>query len=137
MITFYGLILVFFALLCQFFVPVFDDLLIGYMFFVPMALFCLLGIILLVLTLREKVGGKLRKFLLLIGVSATGFFVFALLHNFMSPLEKITEDIFILSYLIQGLSVIFFLLAVLICPIGFLVGLVGSIVLLIKKRQKR
>ena len=133
-ITFWGLAGIFLVILCQFFVPVFDDLLTGYLFLVPMAIFCILGIILLVLTLREKAGGKLRKFLLLTGISATGFFVFVILHNAFYALSVVTKGIFALNYLMQGLHIIFFLMATPVCLIGFLVGLVGSVVFLIRKR---
>jgi len=137
-ITFWALVGVFLVIISQFFVPAVGDLLMGSeLFLIPMALFCLLGIVLLVLVVREKVGGKLKKFLLLTGVSATGFFIFVVLHNVFYALGVVTENIFVLNYLMQGLHVIFFLMATPVCLIGFLVGLVGSIVLLIKKRKRQ
>ncbi len=135
-ITFWTLAGVFLVIVGQLFIPAVQDLLQGpKLFLTPMALFCLLGIVLLVLTLKEKVAGKLKKFLLLTGASATGFFVFVVLHNAFYALSTVTGDIFILNYLVQGLGVAFFLIAVLVCPIGFLVGLVGNIVLWIKRRR--
>ncbi len=51
-----------------------------------------------------------------------GLPVFVLLHNVISGLFNIDEPFF-------------FLIALLLCPIGFLVGVVGSIVLAIKSKQ--
>ena len=129
---------VFLVILCQFFIPAFGDLFDGSeLFLVPMAIFCLLGLVLLILSLREKSIGKLKKFLILTGVSASGFFIFVILHNLFYALGMIVEEIFILNYLIEGLHVVFFLTAVIVCPIGFLIGMIGSIILLIKHKNKK
>ncbi len=82
----------------------------------------LLSVALLFLTVKTKVGGILKKFLLLAGASAVGLPVFALLHNVVSGLFNIEEPVF-------------FIMATLVCPIGFLVGAVGSVVLAIKNKQ--
>ena len=135
-VTFWTLAGVFLVVAGQLFIPAVRNLLKGSeLFLIPMAFFCLLGIALLVLTIKEKLKGKLKKFLLLTGASATGFFVFVVLHNAFYALSTVTVDIFILNYIVQGLDVASFLIATIVCPIGFLVGLVGSMALLIKKRQ--
>ena len=96
------------------------------------ALFLLLGITLLVLTLRKKVGGMLKKFFLLTGASAVGVFVSILLHGAVYAL-------FIYFFganfwdRIGGDEPFFFIMATMICPLAFLVGAIGSIVLFIKK----
>jgi uncharacterized membrane protein YozB (DUF420 family) len=95
----------------------------------------ILGSVLIGLTLVQKVEGKLKKFLMLTGASAAGFFVFALLHNIFYGLEQITGHITILSYLIKAFEVIFFLIAIFACPIGFLIGVIGTIVMFSKKRK--
>jgi len=95
----------------------------------------ILGSVLIGLTLVQKVEGKLKKFLMLTGASAVGFFVFALLHNIFYGLEQVTGHITILSYLMKAFEVIFFLIAIFACPIGFLIGVIGSVVLFIKKRK--
>ncbi len=124
MIVFWTLVGVFLVLLGEFFVPVFRDLFRGSkIFLIPSVLFSLLGIILLVLILKEKTGGKLKKFLVLTGASATGFFLSSLLHNFISGLIQAEESFF-------------FTLAIVVCPMGFLVGAIGSIVLFIKKQNR-
>ena len=84
--------------------------------------FVLLGAALLFLTVKTKVGGIHKKFLLLTGASAVGLPVFVLLHNVVSGLFNIEEPVF-------------FIMATIVCPIGFLVGAVGSVVLAIKSKQ--
>ena len=91
------------------------------------------------LTLVQKVEGKLKKFLILTGASAAGFFVFVLLYDIFSDifcaLDQITSHIAILSYLMEAFEVIFFFIATIACPIGFLVGAIGTIVMFNKKRK--
>ena len=125
---------VFVFILCQFFVPTFRDLLRGSTLFLgPFIVFFLLGLVLLILTLKEKVAGKLKKFLLLVGAAATGFFTFVVLHNAFYALNVVSGHIVVLKYLTGGLHAIFFLLAVIACPVGFLVGVIGTIALFVKK----
>jgi len=131
---FWALAGVFIVVLCQFFLPVFRDLLRGSeLFLIPIAVFSLLGVVLLVLTLKEKIEGKLGKFLFLTGVSSTGFFVGVILHNAFYALMVVAKDIIVLKYIFEGLHVFFFFISIPICPIVFLVGMIGSIVLLVKK----
>ncbi len=80
-----------------------------------------LGVTLLVLTVKTKAGGMLKKFLLLTGASAVGLPVFAILHNVVSGLFNTEEPVF-------------FIIAIIVCPIGFLVGVIGTIVLAIKSK---
>jgi hypothetical protein len=91
--------------------------------FLPaIAVFALLGVGLLFLTVKTKVGGIAKKILQLTGASAVGLPVFVLLHNVVSGLFNIEEPVF-------------FVMAVFVCPIVFLVGVVGSVVLAIKSKQ--
>jgi hypothetical protein len=80
-----------------------------------------LGVTLLVLTVKTKVGGMLKKFLLLTGASVVGLPVFGLLHNVVSALFNTEEAVF-------------FTIATIVCPLGFLVGVIGTIVLNIKTK---
>lgn len=91
-------------------------------FLAAIVVFVLLGVALLFLTVKTKVGGILKKFLLLTGASAAGIPVSIFLHNVVSGLFNIEEPVF-------------FILATLVCPIGFLVGAVGTIVLTIKSKR--
>ena len=104
-------------------VPAFRELLDGFPFIIISgAAFFLLGVALIVLTVKERVQGILKIFLILTGASAVGLPVFVLLHNVVSGLFNIEEPVF-------------FIMAVFVCPIGFLVGAVGTIVLAIKSKQ--
>ena len=91
-------------------------------FFAAIVVFVLLGVALLFLTVKTKVEGILKKFLLLTGASAVGLPVCVLLHNAVSRLFNIEEPVF-------------FIMAILVCPTGFLVGVVGTIVLAMKSKQ--
>ena len=134
--TFYALIGVFLVILSMFFIPAVRELIKGPLLFLsPLAIFSLLGAILIFLTIKDKVKGKLKKFLILTGASAAGFFVGILLHNFLYALAVIANHIIILKYIFEFLHVTFFIIAIFVCPPGFLIGVVGSIVLFIKKRK--
>ena len=103
-----------------------------YIIFPAWVVFAGLGVTLLVLTVKTKVAGMLKKFLLLTGASAVGLPVFAVLHNLVYALLILWfgEDFWGAS----GDEPVFFILATIVCPIGFLVGVVGTIVLAIKTK---
>lgn len=127
---FWALVGVFVVIVCQFSIPAFRDLLRGsLLFLLPFLVFCLLGVALIVLTVKEKVGGVLKKFFLLTGASSAGFFVFVLLHNVIYGLFI---HWFGADFWKGGDEPFFFIMAIIVCPVGFLVGAVGSIVLGIK-----
>lgn len=135
-LTFYLLIGTFLFIVSTFFVPAVRDLLRGsFLFLLPFFVFFLLGIALIFLTLKEKIEASPKKFLLLTGASAAGFFVSIVLHNGFYALAMLTNQIGPLKFLMEALHTIFFLLAIPVCPIGFLVGVAGSIVMLIKKKK--
>jgi len=90
-------------------------------FFIWVAAFAILGTALIIVAIKQKVEGKLKFFLILTGASAVGFVASMLLHNF-------TYGIF------QNEDLVFFLVAVLVCPLAFLIGTVGSVVILLKTR---
>ncbi len=90
--------------------------------FLPLSiLFVLLGAILIFLTLKSKVKGKLKVFLLLTGVVPVGFLISAILHGLLEALGM------------EILHVAFFFIAISVCPIVFLIGAIGSLVLFRKK----
>ncbi|MFC1985310.1 hypothetical protein ACFLUW_02795 [Chloroflexota bacterium] len=88
------------------------------------AAFFLLGVALIVLTVKERVQGILKIFLILTGASAVGLPVFVLLHNAVSGLFNTEESVL-------------FIMATIVCTIAFLVGVVGSVVLAIKSKQAK
>ena len=133
---FWLLIGVFAIVLAEFFIPAFRNLFkSSLLFLLPIAVFFLLGLALILSTLKQRITGKLKKFLLLTGASASGFFVSILLHNFIYALSTVTGHIIVLNYLVEALHMTFFFIAIIVCPIGFLVGIIGSALLLIKNKK--
>jgi len=76
---------------------------------------------------------KLKKYLILTAASIAGFVICVILHNVTYGLliylfgENFWDKIGIPD------EPFFFLLAIVVCPVLFLIGVVGSIVLIIKK----
>ncbi|MBU0898335.1 MAG: hypothetical protein KKB03_00935 [Nanoarchaeota archaeon] len=133
--VFYALIVVFLVLVFYFIVPVPTSA--KRMFFPIVAvlaiLFFILGAVLIRFTLKSKIEKNLKTFLLLTGFSAVGFLVCTLLHNFFYGLAVITEHIILLKYLMESLHVMFFLVSIIVCPILFLIGMIGGIYKFLKK----
>jgi len=88
------------------------------------AIFFLLGLTLLVLTVKTKTRGMIKAFLLLTGGSAVAMLVFVILHNAISGLAHFEEPVC-------------FMIAVIVCPMAFLIGAIGSIVLKVKKPMEK
>ena len=89
-----------------------------YIFPAVLSVFLLLSIALLVVTIREKVRKILKIFLILTAASALGTAAGIILENLLTG--TIGEGVF-------------FIIGVVIAPIGFLAGIIGSIVLFVKK----
>jgi hypothetical protein len=128
--TFWALVAVFLLIICLFAIPAFEDWLHGLWFLSPFALFFLLGIALLIFSLRGSLSGGLKKFFILTGASAAGILVGIVLHNLVYGLF---EHFAGTDFWNGGDEFVFFTMAVIVCPLGFLVGVVGTIVLGIKK----
>jgi hypothetical protein len=105
----------------------------GYVLFALLAVFLGLGVTLLVLAARAKLSKILKAFLLLSGASAVGLPVFTVLHNLVYAL--------FIYFFGQGFwggigdEPVFFILAVIVSPIAFLVGAIGSIVLGVRESR--
>lgn len=110
------------------------DVAIRYAMFIGMGLFLALGITLIIITIKTKITGKLKAFLILTGSSAVGFPVFAVLHNLVYGLLILWfgEDFWGAT----GDEPVFFIIAVIVCPAGFVVGAVSTIVLAVKNKLK-
>jgi len=98
-------------------------------------LFFALGLTLLILTVRAKLDKIFKGFLLLTSSSAVGVFVSILLHGVVYGLfillfgEGFWDKI--------GISdePLFFIMAIFVCPVAYLVGTVGSIVLVVRRKR--
>jgi hypothetical protein len=92
-----------------------------------------LGALLVYLTFKSRVKGKLKVFLLILGFSSAGFLVFSVLHNFFYALAIVSENIIVLKYIFEFLHVASFLISIVGCPIGFIIGAIGGIALFLRK----
>ena len=97
-----------------------------YVLFAVLAVFLGLGVTLIVLAARAKLKKMLKAFLLLSGASAIGLPVFAVLHNLVYAL---CIYFFGEGFWSGGDEPVFFFLAIMVSPIAFLVGAIGSIVI--------
>jgi len=95
------------------------------------AAFTLLGGALLFFALREKAS----RFLMLAGASAAGIVISILLHNFIYGLGIVWFGADFWDRIGLGDEIVFFFMAILVCPIGFLVGVVGSVVVAIRQSR--
>ena len=135
---FWALVGVFIVIAGVFFIPAVRELLMGLLFLIISgAVFFLLGVALIVLTVKEKLAGMLKKFFLLTGASAAGFFVSVFLHNAIYGLFIYWFGADFWDRIGLGDEPFFFVMAIVVCPLGFLVGAVGSIVLTVRKNRQQ
>jgi hypothetical protein len=76
-----------------------------------------------------------KSFLLLFAISGVGFFAFAILHNLFYAIG-VSTTVTWMQALMEALHVGAFLISVLLCPAGFVVGLVGSVATFIRSRRQ-
>jgi len=69
-------------------------------------------------------------------VATLCFVISGALHNVFHAVADNFESMQVLPEILTGLSVTFFLVAVLICPPAVMIGLVGSIAMLIRKHHR-
>ena len=131
--VFWALVAVFIGVVSLFIIPIARELIMGGVFLIVSGVLLLsLGGALIYLTVREQAGATLKKFLILTGVCAAGIPLSAVLHN-------VVYGVFIHFFgdgfwerTGVGDEPVFFVLAIVVGPLGFLVGAVGSIVHLVK-----
>jgi len=80
---------------------------------------------------------KVKLFLLLLGASLVGFGVFVVLHNLFYGLGQMAANIIVLKQFLEFSHAIFFIISIFVCPAGFLIGVVGSVVTTIMYLKKR
>ena len=76
-----------------------------------------------------------RNFSMLMLASVLGFLVFGFLHNAFHGLASVAGSSGGAHDLLSGVGVVFFLIAVLLCPPAFLVGAVGAMVMSRRNRE--
>ena len=133
---FWALVGIYVVIASVFAIPAARELVMGFLFLaISGAVFLLLGVALILSTVKEKVAGMLKKFLILTGASAAGVFVSVSLHNAIYGLFIYWFGADFWDRIGLGDELFFFIMAIFVCPIGFLVGAVGSIVLAIKQSR--
>lgn len=131
LITFWLTVLSFTMVVSQMVIAPFREFVRGSnLFLAPFAIFFLLCALLLFLTLSRDVSSEFRTFLLLTGGAGAGVFVSILLHNFIygAAVHFLGEGVW---DLFGGDEPFLFILGLIICPLGFLVGVLGTVTRLI------
>ena len=119
--TFWALVAVAILIICLFAIPAFGKPLVGSLWFLaPFVLFFVLGIALIILSLRGSLSGGLKAFFILTGASAAAVLVSILLYNLVSGFST--------DFLIGGEELLLFVMVLFVCPLGFLVGVVGTLI---------
>jgi hypothetical protein len=106
------------------------------LFFILGSLFFLLGLALIILTARAKLDKIFKSFLLLTGSSAIGVFVSILLHGAIYGLFILIFGEGFWDRIGMPDEPFFFMMAIFVCPLAYLVGTVGSIVLIIRRGKQ-
>ena len=108
------------------------DLFNRYLFFSSAIILFFLGIALIVLAAKAKLTKISKAFFILTGASAAGIVVGSVLHNLVYALFiKLFGEGFWAG---MGDEPVFFIFATIVCPVALLVGIIGGIVLIAKKK---
>ena len=108
------------------------DLFNRYLFFSSAIVLSCLGIALIVLAAKAKLTKISKAFFILTGSSAAGIVVGSVLHNLVYALFiKLFGEGFWAG---MGDEPVFFIFATIVCPVALLVGIIGGIVLIAKKK---
>ena len=135
-VVFWSLMGAFLVIDSVFLIPAARELLMGITFLaVAGTVFIALGAALIVLAVKEKVAGALKKFLILTGASVVGIPVSIVLHNAIYGLFITWFGAGFWDRVGLGDEPFFFLMAIVVCPLAFLVGAIGTIVLMVKGRR--
>ena len=103
-----------------------------FLFFSSGIVLSCLGIALIVLASKAKFNKISKAFFILTGASTAGIVVGSVLHNLAYALFiKLFGEGFWAG---MGDEPVFFILATVVCPVALLVGIIGSIVLIVKKK---
>ena len=100
------------------------------------AILSILGIVLIILAVKAKFTKIAKAFFILTGASSLGMGLSMILHNLVFALfiKLFGEGFWERAGI--GDEPVFFILATIVCPLALLVGSIGSIVLIAKKKVK-
>jgi len=109
--------------------PPVRQILYGTVFKIMGVSFLILGGLLIYTTLINKnIAGRLKIFLLITGGSVVGILTASILHNLLYAL---------FIYPNKGDEPVFFIIATVVCPLLFLIGIIGSVFYLSKRRNAK
>ena len=123
--NFYILIILFTTLMISISAPAIGKV-IGFGLIYLGLLFSFFGIQLL-LKIRNEPSGKLKNYFFMTGMAAAAFVFCVILHNVFYGLAILVAEIAILPAILNVLEAIFFLIAIIVCPVMFGAGAVGAI----------
>ncbi|MFH1711635.1 MAG: hypothetical protein ABH846_00155 [Patescibacteria group bacterium] len=113
---------------------VLQDLLSGIIFLLPFLLWAIVGGILVIYALANKWPKLLQWSLMGAGCAAIGMIIGILAHNFFYAVAEMSYNESVYSVaIIEVYSVFFFIEAVVVCPLIFIVSLISSFILLLRK----
>ena len=133
-IVFWALAAVFAVILGIMFIPGAGEL-VGAYFMLVLGIALVLGIVLFYLAARLIKSKKLKIYLMMTGAGAAGILIFAVFHNVFYALGVVSGGIAVLKTLFSILDIIFFVISVIVCPVAVLIGVVGSVVSLIRNKN--
>jgi len=116
-------------------IPIFDGSFNFLFLAIPGIIFFLLGIVLIILAVKTEPKGPLKKFLLLTGAAPVGAVASAILHNVFYGVFIHFFGADFWDRIGAGDEPVFFILAIIVCPIVFLVGVIGSIIMFRKEKR--
>jgi len=125
-LVFYSLVVIFVLLMGFFVMSNALDLMREFFPLVAVLALSFLAFGIALVALSRKESGKLKIFLMMTGISAILPFLFSILHNFFYALAEIFVS---LEILFELLHVVSFFISLLLAPILFIVGVLGSIIL--------
>jgi hypothetical protein len=100
-------------------------------FFVTGTLFTVLGIVMIVINKKFKSDTKLRKWVLINGISSVCVLLLSIFHNLFYALGELVSNT-VLNTVISVLGGLFFILAIVVAPLMFLI----SFIILFKSLRK-
>jgi len=78
-----------------------------------------------------------KQFRYILYASGIGFIISVVLHNVLEGIASKAGETSMTYGLLQGAGVVFFLLAILVCPIGLLVGAIGAAITSSRERRSK
>lgn len=116
--------------------PGFIEALGKYFIFVSWVIFILLGLIYTISIYKSKIKNKIVKYMLLSGWASILIIVGILLHNLFYGLAVWQVDNHpALSQFFETMEITFFFFSIIICPIVYIIGVIGSIIIYIKNKE--